>query len=112
MTPFEPLPPPRPPRPSRARRALEIAWGLIVALVLLSAAGGVAYVLATGQTRAAQAELRRVRLRACADARAARGSRIWRASSRDFGASASGCYLEEQSYDEQSYDGQDVFIAA
>ncbi len=56
MTPFEPLPPPRPlrpsrpPRPSRARRALEIAWGLIVALVLLSAAGGVAYVLATGQT--------------------------------------------------------------
>jgi len=50
MTPFEPLPPPRPPRPSRARRALEIAWGLIVALVLLSAAGGIAYVLATGQT--------------------------------------------------------------
>jgi hypothetical protein len=47
MTPFEPLPPPRPPRPSRARRALEIAWGLIVALVLLSAARGVAYVLAT-----------------------------------------------------------------
>ena len=50
MTPFEPLPPPRPPRPSRARRALEIAWGLIVALVLLRAAGGLAYVLATGQT--------------------------------------------------------------
>jgi hypothetical protein len=50
MTPFEPLPPPRPPRPSRARRALEILWGLIVALVLLSAAGGIAYVLATGQT--------------------------------------------------------------
>jgi hypothetical protein len=50
MTPFEPLPPPRPPRPSRARRALEIAWGLIVALVLLSAAGGIAYVLATGRT--------------------------------------------------------------
>ena len=50
MTPFEPLPPPRPPRPSRARRAFEIAWGLIVALVLLSATGGVAYVLATGQT--------------------------------------------------------------
>jgi hypothetical protein len=50
MTPFEPLPPPRPPRPSRARRALEIAWGPIVALVLLSAAGGIAYVLATGQT--------------------------------------------------------------
>jgi hypothetical protein len=50
MTPFEPLPPPPPPRPSRARRALEIAWGLIVALVLLSAAGGIAYVLATGQT--------------------------------------------------------------
>jgi hypothetical protein len=48
MTPFEPPPPPRPPRP--ARRALEIVWGLIVALVLLSAAGGVAYVLATGQT--------------------------------------------------------------
>ena len=46
----EPLPPPRPPRPSRARRALEIAWGPIVALVLLSAAGGIAYVLATGQT--------------------------------------------------------------
>jgi hypothetical protein len=34
MTPFEPLPPPRSPQPSRARRALEIAWGLIVALVL------------------------------------------------------------------------------
>ena len=50
MTPFEPLPPRRPPRPSRARRALEIAWGPIVALVLLSAAGGIAYVLATGQT--------------------------------------------------------------
>jgi hypothetical protein len=50
MTPFEPLPPPPPPRLSLARRALEIAWGLIVALVLLSAAGGVAYVLATGQT--------------------------------------------------------------
>ena len=50
MTPFEPLPPPRPLRPSRARRALEIAWGLIVGLVFLSAAGGVAYVLATGQT--------------------------------------------------------------
>jgi hypothetical protein len=50
MTPFEPLPPPRPRRPSRARRSLEIAWGLIVALVLLSAAGAVAYVLATGQT--------------------------------------------------------------
>ena len=50
MTPFEPLPPPPPPRLSRARRALGIAWGLIVALVLLSVAGGVAYVLATGQT--------------------------------------------------------------
>ena len=50
MIPFEPLPPPPPHRLSRARRALEIAWGLIVALVLLSAAGGVAYVLATGQT--------------------------------------------------------------
>ena len=50
MTPFEPLPPPRPPRPSRTRRALEVVWGLIVALVLLSAAGGLAYVLATGQT--------------------------------------------------------------
>ena len=50
MTPFEPLPPPPPPRLSRARRALEIAWSLIVALVLLSVAGGVAYVLATGQT--------------------------------------------------------------
>jgi hypothetical protein len=50
MTQFEPLPPPPPPRLSRARRALEIAWGVIVALVLLSAAGGVAYVLATGQT--------------------------------------------------------------
>jgi hypothetical protein len=50
MTPFEPLPPPPPPRLSRIRRALEIAWGLIIALVLLSAAGGVAYVLATGQT--------------------------------------------------------------
>jgi hypothetical protein len=50
MTPFEPLPPPPPPRLSGARRALEIAWALIVALVLLRAAGGVAYMLATGQT--------------------------------------------------------------
>ena len=50
MTPFEPLPPPRSPQPSRARRALEIAWGLTVLLVLLSAAGGVVYVLAAGQT--------------------------------------------------------------
>jgi hypothetical protein len=54
MTPFEPPPSPlrprRPPRLSVARRALEIAWGLIVALVLLSAAGGIAYVLATRQT--------------------------------------------------------------
>ena len=50
MTPFDPLPPARPPRPSRARRVLEIAWGLIVALVLLSAAGGVVYVLAAEQT--------------------------------------------------------------
>jgi len=50
MTPFEPLPTPPPPRLSRARRALEIAWAVIVALVLLSGAGGVAYVLATGQT--------------------------------------------------------------
>jgi hypothetical protein len=54
MTAFEPLPsplrPPRPPRLSVARRALEIAWGLIIAFVLLSAAGGIAYVLATRQT--------------------------------------------------------------
>jgi hypothetical protein len=50
MTPFEALPTPPPPRLSRARRALEIAWAVIVALVLLSGAGGVAYVLATGQT--------------------------------------------------------------
>ncbi len=52
MTPIEPLPPrPRPrPRPSRLRRVLEIAWGVIVALVLLGAAGGIAYALATGQT--------------------------------------------------------------
>jgi hypothetical protein len=50
MTPFEPLPPQPRPRRSRARRALAIACGVIVALVLLGAAGGVAYVLATGQT--------------------------------------------------------------
>jgi hypothetical protein len=52
MTPFGPLPPPaRPrPRPPRFRRALEIAWAVIVALVLLGAAGGIAYALATGQT--------------------------------------------------------------
>ena len=50
MTPFEPLPPPPPPRLSRARRAFETARGPIVALVLRSAAGGVAYLLATGQT--------------------------------------------------------------
>jgi hypothetical protein len=47
---FEPLPPPRPHRPSRARRAVRIAWRLTIALVLLGAARGVAYVLATGQT--------------------------------------------------------------
>jgi hypothetical protein len=50
MTPLEPLPPRLRPRVSRVRRALAIAWGVIVALVLLSAAGGIAYVLATGQT--------------------------------------------------------------
>jgi hypothetical protein len=50
MTPFEPLPPRLRPRPSGLRRGLAIAWGAIVALVLLSAAGGMAYVLATGQT--------------------------------------------------------------
>ena len=49
MTPFEPLPPPLPHRPSRARRALEIAWGFIVTLVLLKDAGGLAYVLVTRQ---------------------------------------------------------------
>src|SRR5271154_1655023 len=54
MTPFEPLPPPRPIRPSRARRALEI-WGINVALVLLSPAGGIAYVLATGKRERPQA---------------------------------------------------------
>jgi len=50
MTPFEPLPTQLRPRRSRARRALAIACGVIVALVLLGAAGGVAYVLAAGQT--------------------------------------------------------------
>jgi hypothetical protein len=49
MTPFEPLPPPRPPRPSRVRLAL-VAGGLIAALVLLSAAGSIAYVLVAKQT--------------------------------------------------------------
>jgi hypothetical protein len=48
MTTFGPLPSPRPPRPLRFRRALEVAWGVIVVLVLLSASGGVAYVLTTG----------------------------------------------------------------
>ena len=50
MTPFEPLTPPRPPRPSLARRAIIIASGLIAALVLLSAASGIAYILVTSQT--------------------------------------------------------------
>jgi hypothetical protein len=50
MTPLEPLPPRLRPRPSLFRRVLAIVWGVIVALVLLSAAGGIAYVLATGQT--------------------------------------------------------------
>ena len=49
VTPLEPLPPQPSPRPSPARRALAIACGVIVALVVLSAAGGVAYVLARGQ---------------------------------------------------------------
>jgi hypothetical protein len=53
ITPLEPASPPPPRRlrrPSRIRRTLEIAWSLIVALVLLGAAGGIVYVLATGQT--------------------------------------------------------------
>jgi hypothetical protein len=47
MTPSEPLPAPSP-RRSRARRAFEIAWRVVVVLVMLS---GVAYMLAkaTGQ---------------------------------------------------------------
>jgi hypothetical protein len=50
MTPLEPLPPWRFSRPSRARRAFGIAWRLTIAFVLLGAASGIAYVLATGQT--------------------------------------------------------------
>jgi hypothetical protein len=50
MTPFESRPPRLRPKPSRGQRALAIASGVIVALVLLSAAGGIAYALATGQT--------------------------------------------------------------
>jgi hypothetical protein len=49
MTPFEPLPASQPPQPLRFRRALEVAWGVIVSLVVLGAAGGIAYVLVTGQ---------------------------------------------------------------
>jgi hypothetical protein len=48
MTPFGPLPAPRPPRPLCFRRALDVAWTLIVLLVVLGTAGGVAYVLAAG----------------------------------------------------------------
>jgi hypothetical protein len=33
----------------RFRRALEVAWAVIVVLVVLGAAGGIAYVLATRQ---------------------------------------------------------------
>ena len=52
MTPFEPLPARtrRRTRRSRAHTALMITWNVIVVLVLLSAAGGIAYVLSTGQT--------------------------------------------------------------
>lgn len=52
MTPFEPLPPRAQSRswPSRIRTALTIAWRVIVALVLVSAACGIAYVLVAGQT--------------------------------------------------------------
>jgi hypothetical protein len=50
LTLLEPLPPPRLLRPSHGRSALKITWGLLVVLSLLSAAGGAAYVLATGQT--------------------------------------------------------------
>jgi hypothetical protein len=49
MTPLEPLPPRPRPRPSRARRALAIVGRVIVALVLLGAAGGIAYLLVTRQ---------------------------------------------------------------
>ena len=49
MTPFEPCRH-RGPFGHRVLAAPSIAWGPIVALVLLSAAGGIAYVLATGQT--------------------------------------------------------------
>jgi hypothetical protein len=52
MAPSEPLPARAQRRlwPSRVRTALTIAWRVIVALVLVSGAGGIAYVLATGQT--------------------------------------------------------------
>ena len=49
MTPLEPMPSLSPPRPFRARHVLDIASRLIVTLVLLGAAGGIAYVLATRQ---------------------------------------------------------------
>jgi hypothetical protein len=55
MNPIAPAPPPPPPLPlrrpqtSRLRRALEIAWNAIVSLVVLGAAGGIAYAVATGQ---------------------------------------------------------------
>ena len=48
MIPFELPPERRMPRSARLHRALVITWGALTALILLSAAGGIAYVLTTG----------------------------------------------------------------
>jgi hypothetical protein len=48
MIPFEIPPERRVPRSARLHRALVITWRALTALILLSAAGGIAYVLTTG----------------------------------------------------------------
>ena len=48
MIPFEIPPERRMPRSARLHRALVITWRALIALILFSAAGGIAYVLTQG----------------------------------------------------------------